>query len=319
MNVRGARVVIVTPAAEGQGTGNRVTAERWLDHLQALGADARIEQAWRGGACDAMIALHAVKSLESIERFLSERPGCPLVVALSGTDVYGDLQGHRAALAALGRAARIVALQPLAAEGLPEDLHGKVRVIHQSAKPLPRARPRTDRFEVLVLSHLRGVKDPLLPALAAWELPPESEIEIVHAGAALDASFRDEAALADETNPRYRWLREVPHGEALELLARARVLVLPSRNEGGANVLSEALAGGVPVLATRVPGSVGLLGEDHPGLFPAGDAEALAKLLVRAEQDERFLGRLEERSKELAGLFEPNRERGGWARLLAEV
>ncbi|MEM7309226.1 MAG: selenoneine biosynthesis selenosugar synthase SenB [Planctomycetota bacterium] len=319
MNIRGARLVLVIPPSTGKSTGNRVTAERWIDHFRALGADASVEEEWRGGACDVLVALHATKSLPSIERFLSERPGAPLVVALGGTDVYGDLAGSGAAQAALARASRIVVFQPLAAEELAEELRERVRTIPQGASPPARSRARTDRFEVLVLSHLRSVKDPLLPALAAWELPPESEIEIVHAGALLDPTMRDEVEQASEHNPRYTWLGEVPHEEALVLLSRARLFVLPSRSEGGANVMSEALAVGVPVLATRIPGSVGLLGADHPGLFPVGEAEVLAKLMSRAETDDRFLQQLEERSRDLGSRFTPNRERGGWARLFAEL
>ncbi len=62
----------------------------------------------------------------------------------------------------------------------------------------------------------------------------------------------------------------------------------PPRGEGGANVLSEALAASVPILATRIPGSVGILGPEYPGYFPVGDTEALAALLWRAETDRDF-------------------------------
>ena len=86
----------------------------------------------------------------------------------------------------------------------------------------------------------------------------------------------------------YRWLGELSREKALRLLSRCRLLALTSEQEGGANVVSEALAASVPVLSSRIAGSVGLLGEDYPGYFPVGDTEALARLLGRAETDADF-------------------------------
>ena len=57
--------------------------------------------------------------------------------------------------------------------------------------------------------------------------------------------------------------------------------------EGGANVVSEAIAVGVPVVGVAHPGSVGLLGEDYPGYFPVGDTEGLAALLRRTKRTQR--------------------------------
>ena len=48
----------------------------------------------------------------------------------------------------------------------------------------------------------------------------------------------------------------------------------------------------VPVLSSRIPGSVGLLGTGYPGYFPVRDTDALVRLLVRAESDREFYGRL---------------------------
>lgn len=89
--------------------------------------------------------------------------------------------------------------------------------------------------------------------------------------------------------------------------------------EGGANSVSEAIAAGVPVVASRVPGNLGLLGENYPGYFPAGDAEALARLLFRAETDEQFLAQLKLAGQNLAGKFLPEQELGAWRKLLAEL
>jgi len=121
-----------------------------------------------------------------------------------------------------------------------------------------------------------------------------------------------------KSNPRYRWLGEMPRGQALRLLVRSRLHVLSSEMEGGANALCEAIACSVPTLASRIPGSVGILGPDYPGYFPVGDTQALARLLRRAETDAEFLGRLRAWCERLKPLVEPAREREAWRHLLEE-
>src|SRR5256885_9922807 len=54
-----ARLFIVTPAGAGLRNGNRHTALRWATLLRASGHRVRVEVAWNGEACDALIALHA--------------------------------------------------------------------------------------------------------------------------------------------------------------------------------------------------------------------------------------------------------------------
>ena len=89
--------------------------------------------------------------------------------------------------------------------------------------------------------------------------------------------------------------------------------------EGGANIVSESIAARVPVISTRIPGSIGLLGEDYPGYFPVGDTRALARLLGRAETDHGFLQSLGLRCRLLAPIVDPARERGSWSDLLDEL
>src|SRR5262249_45925619 len=95
--------------------------------------------------------------------------------------------------------------------------------------------------------------------------------------------------------------------------------VLTSRSEGGANVISEAIASGVPVMASRIDCTVGLLGADYPGLFPVGRTAALRALLLRAEREPPFLRDLTVRCRRLRPMLSPRSERRAWKRLLAEV
>jgi len=313
------QIRIVTPSVSGVRTGNRVTAQRWSRHLSALGHEVHIRAGYQRGTCDLLVALHARKSAASIERFAALHPGRPVVVALTGTDVYGDLHEGAAVLRSLQAAWRIVALQPLAAKELPQDLRSRVRVIHQSVvRPARLPRPKSDVFEVCVIGHLREVKDPFRAAEAAALLPADSRIRIVHIGAPLNSEMEARAMREVATNDRYTWLDALPPAKTLRTLARCRLMVLSSKMEGGANVISEASVCGVPVVSSRMPGSIGLLGEDYPGLFPVGDTAALAMLLQRAERDASFLELLGTRCAAIAPLFDPQRERDTWAKLLAE-
>ncbi|MDP8971331.1 MAG: TIGR04348 family glycosyltransferase [Actinomycetota bacterium] len=315
------RVCLVTPAPPRSRKGNRVTAERWAAILRELGHDPSIVEAYEDQRCDVLVALHARRSAPSVGRFRDRRPRAPLVLALTGTDLYRDLAVCPAARRALTLADRLVVLQPLGVDELPQPLRHRARVIYQSAQPPPvRQPPAGGVFEVAVLAHLRPVKDPLLAARAVRLLPPESTLTVLHLGAALEADLAHQARSETATNRRYRWLGDLPHARALRLLARCRLLVVSSKLEGGANVVTEAIACSVPVLSTRVAGSVGILGADYPGYFPVGDADRLGFLLDRAEHDRDGLYKdLRRRCDALKPLVDPARERRSWQQLLAEL
>ncbi|BDG07882.1 selenoneine biosynthesis selenosugar synthase SenB [Anaeromyxobacter paludicola] len=312
-------ILIVTPAGKGTRKGNRVTALRWAGHLRALGHRVRLGTAYAGEPCDLLVALHARRSHGAAAAFRAARSGAPLVVALTGTDLYQDLPASAEARSSLALASRLVVLQPRAERALPEEVRGKVRVIYQSARPVAPLAPPEGAFRVCLLAHLREVKDPLLAARAVSRLPASSRVSLVHLGAALDPADAARAAEAAAAEPRYRWLGDRPRREALRTLAGSRLLLVTSRLEGGANVVTEAIANRVPVLSTRIEGSLGLLGEDYPGYFPVGDAAALAALLDRAEREPAFLEELRARVEALAPLVAPADERARWRALLEEL
>lgn len=314
------RLLIVTPAPKGSRKGNRITADRWVRLLRELGHRVTTSETFCDQPCDVLIGLHARKSAASIRSYRTNRPDGRLAVVLTGTDLYHDLPRSRAAQRSIELADRLVVLQAQAVAALPRELQHKARVIVQSAVA-PKSRPatRTNVFEVCVVGHLRSVKDPFRTALAARRLPADSQIIVSHLGAALTADMERRARNEMLCNPRYRWLGDMPHPQALRVLARSRLLVNSSKIEGGANAICEALACGVPVLSSRIDGSIGLLGEDYPGYFEVGDTSGLAALLSRFETDAAFRGQLESRCRELARIVEPKRERAAWQRLLAEL
>jgi glycosyltransferase involved in cell wall biosynthesis len=193
-------------------------------------------------------------------------------------------------------------------------------VIPQSAEP-PAQAPRrsTRRFDVAVIGHLRPVKDPFRTAMAARLLPAESRVRVIHAGAALSEAMRVTAETEQRTNPRYRWVGELPRWKARALIARCHLLALTSEMEGGANVLSEAIAAGTPIVASRIACTAAILGEDYPGLFPLGSTRALARLLRRAEEEPGFLRELARRCRTRRRMLSPQREIAAWRNVMREL
>jgi putative glycosyltransferase (TIGR04348 family) len=315
------RIVIVNPARAGIVTGNSVTAQRWRRILRAMGHQVRVVPELGPERLEVLIALHATKSAASVRRAASK--GARIVVALTGTDLYQDLARLRRPWDSLALADRIVLLQPLGLKELTPELRQKSVVIRQSV-PIPkgigpRHRSRTSPFKVVVLSNLRQVKDPLRAAFASRMLPVSSRVRVIHAGESLNPSWKTRARAEMRRNPRYLWKGELTPAQARRLLSQGDLLVLSSRSEGGANVVSEAIVAGVPVLASDIPGNVGLLGRSYPGYFPVGDTRTLAKLIQRAEMDSRFYTRLQTHMTKLAPLFHPDRERAAWDALLEKL
>jgi putative glycosyltransferase (TIGR04348 family) len=308
--------MIITPARARSRSGNRNTATRWASFLRELGHRVTIQVAWDGTPTDVMIALHARRSHDSIVRFRRACPERPLVVALTGTDLYRDIRSDANARKSMRLADRMVVLQ---AEGLKElaaRLRRKTRVIYQSTRKSLRRAPLASCFEVVVSGHLREEKDPFRAAAAVRYLPPSSRIRVTHIGAAMSAAMAAEARRWMRHEPRYRWLGERPHGEALRILARSRLMVISSRMEGGANVVTEALAAGVPVIASRIPGNLGMLGRDYAGYYRLEDERALARLLARAESDPAFHRRLAHQCAARRPLVTRTREKQGLKKLL---
>ncbi len=303
------RIALVTPAGAGSRAGNRHTALRWAAMLRAAGHRVTVGTVWRPqDPAHLMLALHARRSHASIKAFAQAHPGRPLVLALTGTDVYRDIRNSREAQESLQLADRFITLQRLAAREMAPVLRRKVTVVVQSSSTQRRHRPVARGFRATVIGHLREEKDSLRSLAALQLLPERAGFQLIQLGEALDAALARQAKAAMRRDARYRWLGSVPHATALRWLASSHVLVVSSRMEGGANVVSEALRIGVPVLASRIPGNVGLLGAGYPGYYPTGDEAALAALLTRAQADPGFYRRLLHWMRKLRPMVAPRNE-----------
>ncbi|MFP6675472.1 MAG: selenoneine biosynthesis selenosugar synthase SenB [Pirellulaceae bacterium] len=313
------RIRIVTPAPPRSRTGNRITASRWLRILRELGHQATIHQRFNGQPCDLLVALHAHRSAADIERFRRSHPKSPLLLALTGTDLYRDIARHEVARHSLELADRLILLQPHGQRFLSQRFQNKTRIIYQSV-PAPKRIPQRSKttFRVAVIGHLRSVKDPFRAAMATRRLPATSKIQISHFGAALDSRMEQRARREMQANARYHWFGEQPRWKTLRRLAASHLLVLSSKMEGGANVVSEAIVASVPVLSTRVSGSIGLLGDEYGGYFDVGDTIGLKQLLTRAETDADYYRTLSSWCEKRKPLFAPEREKATWKKLLQE-
>ncbi len=295
-----------------------MTARRWAAVLRSLGHRVSVQTIWDGASADVLVALHAWRSAASIRRFRDRFPTRPLVVALTGTDIYGFLHTEpETTRRSLERADLLVGLHDLVGEALPPEFQARLRVVHQSVSGATvERRPSKRTFDVCVVGHLRREKDPLRAAWAAREMRPDSRLRVLHAGGARDPEWAETARREMARNPRYRWLGEVPAWRVRRLYERAHAMVISSLTEGGANVVSEAVVAGLPVIASRIPGNMGLVGPDHPAYFPPEDTGALAALLRRTESEPGFLDHLARHGAARAPLFAPERERDAWRRLL---
>ncbi|MBA3623464.1 MAG: TIGR04348 family glycosyltransferase [Methylibium sp.] len=312
------RVCIVSPAAAGANNGNWHTASRWQRFLAPL-AEVEITLTWDGTPADALIALHARRSAESIERFAGRHPHRPLALVLTGTDLYRDLESNASARHSVECASHLIVLQEQGLHRLGAGARAKARVIVQSAPRLVRHDRARRRFDLVAVGHLREEKDPLTLMRAARLLPTDTKVRIHHIGNALDADLQAAAERCAMECAAYRWLGGLAHTGTRRWIARSRALVHMSRMEGGANVLIEALRSRVPVLASRIDGNVGLLGSGYDGYFKVGDAQALAALMQRFASDPDFAAHLQAQCAVLEPRFTPAVESAAVRTLLREL
>lgn len=306
-------IIMITPAPKGSRAGNRATALRWQALLQAAGHRVDVKTDYAGEPCDLFIGLHAWRSHSSIKAFRHCWPSHPLIVALTGTDIYRyQHEDPQPTLESMGLADALIGLHDKVGEDIPPGYRGRLVTLRQSA-PVPPSTwaPGHDDhcFSVCVIGHLRDEKDSLRAAKAARCLPDDSTIKIVNAGKPHDDHWLELVKQEEAENPRFRWIGELGSDDTQQLMVSSQLMVISSVMEGGANVISEACRGGVPILASDIAGNRGLLGDNYEGYFHVGDDSALAKLLEKAENDPAFLESLAMQVTGLAPDFSPEKER----------
>jgi putative glycosyltransferase (TIGR04348 family) len=303
-------IVIVSPALHDANNGNWQTAQRWAKLLSAH-YRTRIARDWPDDSAqsdDIMLALHARRSAPSVQAWAHQRGSAALVVVLTGTDLYRDIHHDTHAQASLDAAARLVVLQPLGVQELPQQHRAKTRVVLQSTTSRKTLHKTQRLLRAVMVGHLRDEKSPQTLFAAAQLLRAREDITIEHIGAGLDATLTQDAINTEAACANYTWARALKHAQTRSKIQRAHVLVHTSKMEGGAHVVMEAVCSGTPVIASDIAGNVGMLGDDYQGYFPVGDAQALAALLQRCKDEPQFLDTLKSQCALRAPLFAPQAE-----------
>jgi putative glycosyltransferase (TIGR04348 family) len=318
-------IILVTPALAAANNGNWQTARRWarlLAPAYRVTVTDRVDAALLARG-DAMLALHARRSAAAIRAWREHAPSLPLVVVLTGTDLYRDIAVDADARQSLVLADRLVVLNQHGARSLPPPLQPKARVVLQSCRARQGLVKPQRHLRALMVGHLRDEKDPRTYWRAVQRLcladEPAHGLRFDHIGQALEAPLGAEAASLAQRCPSFRWLQGRQHAETRRRIQQAHVLVHPSRMEGGAHVVIEAMRSGTAVLASRIDGNTGLLGDAHPGLFEPGDDAALAGLLQRCRDDPTMLPALRAAGDARAPLFAPEAEAAALQAVLGEL
>lgn len=301
------RVVIVSPALQDANNGNWQTARRWAHMLSKLHR-TRIVKAWEphsGQSDEVMLALHARRSASSIAAWKQHRGSGSLIVALTGTDLYRDIQTDTQAQYSLDAAGQLIVLQELGIQSLPAQYRSKTQIVFQSTTSRKTLTKTSKRLNAVMVGHLRDEKMPQTLFEAARLLAGEKSIRITHIGAGLDEKLAQDAIKTEALCAGYTWARGLKHAQTRARIQRAHVLVHTSKMEGGAHVIMEAVCSGTPVIASRMDGNVGMLGAGYDGYFPVGDAQALAAMLRRCKNEPAFLDHLAGQCALRAPLFAP--------------
>lgn len=133
-------------------------------------------------------------------------------------------------------------------------------------------------FDVAFLGRLHHQKNPLLLAEIA-RLAPQLSFLVIGDGP-LGASLRARVA-ALSLQHRFTFLGSLGHADALQALASARTLVLPSLWEGLPMAVIEAMHLGLPIVATDTPGLREMIVEGETGhLVASGNAQGFADRLT---------------------------------------
>jgi glycosyltransferase involved in cell wall biosynthesis len=128
------------------------------------------------------------------------------------------------------------------------------------------------------------------------------------------------AAVNDLHLRNVRFYGRADGAELRELYRNADVFVLPSEREGMPLVLLEALAMGLPVVATDIPGNRDIILDGHNGaLTPLGDPSAFRQALLNITGDPDTYRRMSEASRRLAEKYSWETASAEFDRLYANI
>lgn len=297
--------------------GNSITAKRIANLLTQAGLNATAINTDMPPPADAMIALHATKTLSASKRFKVNSSNGKLIIYLTGTDLYKEQNNNNPEFKeALILADALVVSQRASLASIPTEFQDKSHFVPASVllPPLKKV-PPPPHPSLALIGHLRPVKNPFLMNLALEQLG-ELELDAFTLGAALEPSMLADVETWQQADSRFHWLNDVPYPEALSWIEQVDFTLNTSHSEGGSNAVAESIALGTPVLASKIEGNVGMLGDNYLGYFEANNANSLATLIHRAVTDHSFHQKLLRQIANLQENFLPEKETAGWLKLL---
>lgn len=139
--------------------------------------------------------------------------------------------------------------------------------------------------------------DVLISALG--KLQPRGDVQLLIAGDGPERPALEAQVEALGLMEKVRFLGNLPPARIPSFLSEGDVFVFASRSEGRPNVVIEALASGLPVISTRLPGVDGLVHPDENGwLVEIDDADGLAAAIDAALSDPEATRAMGERARE---------------------
>jgi glycosyltransferase involved in cell wall biosynthesis len=284
------RLLIVTPL-QPRATGNRVTALRYREEIEACGHEVRLvmtdeqspvllQRALDDFRPDLVHLLHAYRSGRPWLDCTPSSP-VPMVVTLTGTDIHMGMASptHGPIIRrVLERAAAVITQNRLTFADLgrcPDAwgrrLHYLPPAIVLGSAPCPlRQLHRIPSDHVLFLhpAGIRQVKGNLDMLRLFDQIAAErSGFTVAFCGPILEQSYGGQFLAEVERRPWARYLGTIPTTAMAAALREADVVLNNSICEGLSNVLAEASVLGRPLLARNNPGNADVVREGVNGLL----------------------------------------------------
>lgn len=256
----------------------------------------------RAARFDATVVFFTIPSGPAALR-LHRRFGVPYLISLCGAEVPGHVPGigwlHALTLparrAVMRRASAIVAnseglaatsrrADPFPTEIVPNGVDNSL--FHPRG---PGAPCDHKALRLIFVGRLHPEKNlaTLLMQMKRAIVTGSCEVELQVVG---DGAQRSELERLSESlglSGKIRWLGWRTKAEMPDLYRSADVFILPSLYEGMSNAVLEAMASGLPVIASDVPGNRALVVHDRTGLlFGLADPDRLGEAVVRLAKDQ---------------------------------
>jgi glycosyltransferase involved in cell wall biosynthesis len=109
--------------------------------------------------------------------------------------------------------------------------------------------------------------------------------------------LEDEVVTETNTNPEFKWISQVRHEKLPRYLNDSSVFVCPSFYEGHPKALIEAMACGLPVVTTDVPGINNIIRHNQNGWLCSTNPESLRDGILTVLSDNGLRQRLGEKAR----------------------